>query len=283
MGVDTLVANGVVYDGLHLLGQGAVLVGILLGAIACFVIDRRLYAAALTAGIAAVLSFVGLINATEVGLNASPGVTLGYLLLALLLAGFGWYGRRDPASGVLDDELLFVNGTLMRGLELHGTLAGAELVEETTTAPRYRLHAIRDVHPGMYRVDDGEDGAAVAGELYGVPSEVLVRVIEGEPAGLYRGPVELADGRFVPGILIRRDQAVGHPDITSHGGWRQYRATVAPSAPSAPSGAVGALRPAAGRRGAAGALAAPRPLPVMPAAGPAAGPAVTRRARARSP
>ena len=33
---------GVVYDGLQLLGQGAVLAGMVLGAIACFVIDRRL-------------------------------------------------------------------------------------------------------------------------------------------------------------------------------------------------------------------------------------------------
>ncbi len=81
VGVDNLVANGVVYDGLLLLGQGSVLVGILLGAIACFVIDRRMYAAALTSGIAAVLSFFGLINAVAVSVNASPGVTIGYLFL----------------------------------------------------------------------------------------------------------------------------------------------------------------------------------------------------------
>jgi AGZA family xanthine/uracil permease-like MFS transporter len=230
VGVDALVANGVVYDGLLLLGQGAVLVGILLGAIACFVIDRRLYAAAITATIAAVLSFVGLINAVEVGVNASPEVTLGYLLLAALLAGFGWHGRRDPATGVLDDELLFVNGTLMRGLELHGNLAGAELLEETSTAPRYRVHAIEGVRPGMYRVDDDEEGSSISGELYQVSSDVLVRVIEGEPTGLYRGPVELADGRVVPGMLCRRDVAAGHPEITAHGGWRQYRATVTPTA-----------------------------------------------------
>ncbi|WP_225753232.1 gamma-glutamylcyclotransferase [Actinotalea sp. Marseille-Q4924] len=229
VGTETLVANGVVYDGLLLLGQGAVLVGILLGAIACFVIDRRLYAAAITAGIAAVLSFFGLINAVEVGVNASPGVTLGYLFLAALLAAFGWRLRHEKDEA-LDDELLFVNGTLMRGLELHGNLSGAELVEETTTAPRYRVHTIGDVHPGMYRVGDDEEGAAIQGELYQVPAEVLLKVIEGEPPGLYRGAVELADGRLVPGILYRRELAEQHPEITEHGGWRQYRATVAPSA-----------------------------------------------------
>jgi AGZA family xanthine/uracil permease-like MFS transporter len=229
LGFDALADGGVVYDGLKLLGQGAVLVGIVLGAIACFVIDRRMYAAAISAGIGALLSFVGLINADEVGWNASPGVSLGYVFLAAILAGFGWLTRREIDSA-LNDELLFVNGTLMRGLELHANLAGSELLEETATAPKYRLHSIRDVHPGMYEVAEDEEGTSIAGELYQVPTEVLLKVIESEPAGLYRGPVQLVDGRTVPGILYARDLAEAHPDITSHGGWRQYRATVAPSA-----------------------------------------------------
>ena len=150
VGTGKLIESGVIYDGLKLLGQGAVLVGILLGAIACFVIDRRYYAAAATSVIAAALSFVGLVNAEAVTWNASPAVTIGYLLLAAILAGFGFAARAEK-SGELDDGLLFVNGTLMRGLELHGNLAGAELLEETRTAPAYRVHSIGDVHPGMYR------------------------------------------------------------------------------------------------------------------------------------
>lgn len=223
VGVATLVDNGVIYDGLKLLGQGAVLVGVVLGAITCLIIDRRLYAAAVASGLGAVLSFVGLINAYEIGFNASPGVSLGYLFLALILLAFGWRARNE-ARTELDDDLLFVNGTLMRGLELHGNLAGAELVEETATAPRYRVHTIADVHPGMYEVRDGEQGAAVAGELYQVPTEVLLRVIEGEPPGLYRGAVTLVDGRVVPGILYERERAEAHPEITQHGGWRGYLA-----------------------------------------------------------
>jgi AGZA family xanthine/uracil permease-like MFS transporter len=82
----------------------------------------------------------------------------------------------------------------------------------------------------MYEVAEDEDGASIAGELYQVPTEVLLKVIESEPAGLYRGPVQLVDGRLVPGILYARDLAEAHRDITSYGGWRQYRATVAPSA-----------------------------------------------------
>jgi adenine/guanine/hypoxanthine permease len=223
VGLSALVDNGVIYDGMKLLGQGAVLVGVLLGAITCFVIDKRMYAAAVTSVIAAGLSFVGLVNAYEIGWNASPGVTIGYLILAAILAGFGWYARHEK-DAELDDSLLFVNGTLMRGLELHGNLSGAELLEETRTAPIYRVHTIGDVHPGMYPVDveAGEKGASIAGELYNVPLDVLLKVIEGEPAGLYRGPVELADGRIVPGIRYDREMAQAHPEITEHGGWREY-------------------------------------------------------------
>lgn len=220
VGLESLTNAGVIYDGLALLGQGSVLVGVLLGAITCFVIDRKMYAAAITSLIAAVLSFVGLINAYEVGFNASPGATIGYVAMALLLGIFGYLHRNDEDLTVYPEELLFVNGTLMRGLELHDNLAGAEFEEEIATAPSYRVHSIGDVHPGMYRVDEG--GVAVAGELYQVTPSVLLRVIEGEPAGLYRGPVTLADGRVVPGILYDQDMAMEHPDISQYGGWRGY-------------------------------------------------------------
>lgn len=119
---------------------------------------------------------------------------------------------------------LFVNGTLMRGLKLNANLDGATFLEETRTAPVYRIHSIGDVHPGMYEVPEG--GVSVVGELYDVPDEVWARVEAGEPPGLYRGPVKLVDGRVVPGILYPRELAEGHhPDISAHGGWREYWAS----------------------------------------------------------
>ena len=123
----------------------------------------------------------------------------------------------------MESDLLFVNGTLMRGLALNANLDGAEFIEEASTAPIYRIHSIGDVHPGMYVAPDG--GVSVAGEIYRVPDDVWRRVEAGEPPGLYRGPVSLSDGRVVPGILFPRDLAQAHPDISEHGGWRAYWAT----------------------------------------------------------
>jgi AGZA family xanthine/uracil permease-like MFS transporter len=221
VGFDKLAGNGVIYEGLRLFGSGAVLVGVLLGAITVFVIDRRLYAAAVTSGISAVLSFFGLINAVQVGINASPGVTIGYVFLGLLFLGFAWAARKDKEV-VLQDDLLFVNGTLMRGLGLHGNLVGAEFLAEMKTAPKYRMHDIAGAHPGMYEVEEG--GIAATGELYTLPLDVLLRVIEGEPAGLYRGAVELEDGRIVPGVLYQKDMAQKHP-VIADGNWRKHAAS----------------------------------------------------------
>ena len=129
----------------------------------------------------------------------------------------------------MGSNLLFVNGTLMRGLKLHANLDGARFVEEARTAPVYRIYSIGDVHPGMFEVSDG--GISVPGEIYDVPDDVWQRVEAGEPAGLYRGPVKLSDGRSVPGILFPRELAEGrHRDISAYGGWRAYQATL--NAPS---------------------------------------------------
>jgi gamma-glutamylcyclotransferase (GGCT)/AIG2-like uncharacterized protein YtfP len=125
----------------------------------------------------------------------------------------------------MDDIDLFVNGTLMRGLALHENLAGAAFLGAFRTLPRYRLYSIDDIHPGMFEAADGEQGVAVAGELYRVPADVLARVEAGEPPNLYRGAVTLEDGRTVDGILYPREKAIGRfRDISDFGDWRAYMA-----------------------------------------------------------
>ncbi len=64
---DGLAQLGVHYAGLAALGQGAIITGLLLGAIAAFLIDRRLFSAAAYAGVAAVMTFFGFIHAPAIG------------------------------------------------------------------------------------------------------------------------------------------------------------------------------------------------------------------------
>jgi gamma-glutamylcyclotransferase (GGCT)/AIG2-like uncharacterized protein YtfP len=125
----------------------------------------------------------------------------------------------------LNDRVLFVNGTLMRGQPLHQNLSGAEFLGDVRTAPKYRLYSIRGEHPGMFETQ--ESGIAVRGELYGLSDELLNRVEAGEPPGLYRGKVELEDGRIVDGILYPRHLAEGtNTDISAFADWPAYLKTL---------------------------------------------------------
>ncbi len=119
---------------------------------------------------------------------------------------------------------LFVNGTLMCGLKLHPNLGASEFLGEFRTEPRYRVHSIGDIHPGMYRLEEGEEGgAAIIGELYRVEEAIWQQIEAGEPPNLYRGEITLEGGRKVFGILYPRHLAEGYyPDITHYGGWRAY-------------------------------------------------------------
>lgn len=127
----------------------------------------------------------------------------------------------------MDDILLAVNGTLMRGLELNPNLlaVGATFVREAATAPCYRIWSIGDRHPAMMRFKEG--GAAVALEIWAVPPAGLASVLSREPAGLAIGKVVLADGSEVLGVLGEAFLCEGRREITSHGGWRAYRAHAA--------------------------------------------------------
>ncbi len=89
VGDEALAGAGVVYHGLKTFGGGAILAGMLLGAIAAFVIDRKFLWAAGYAGVGAILSFIGLVHGEKVAWNAAGQVSLGYLFAGLVLVGFG--------------------------------------------------------------------------------------------------------------------------------------------------------------------------------------------------
>src|SRR3972149_2733055 len=79
--VEKLAGNGVLYNGMSILGSGAVLAGLMLGAIAVFVIDKQYSRAIFYCVVAAGLAAIGLIHdpagltisfADRVGFRAPP-------------------------------------------------------------------------------------------------------------------------------------------------------------------------------------------------------------------
>jgi AGZA family xanthine/uracil permease-like MFS transporter len=65
---------------MELLAGGAVLAGLVLGAVAAFIIDRKFRMAAVYAFAGAVLAFFGFIHGPQLGIAVSPLVALGYVL-----------------------------------------------------------------------------------------------------------------------------------------------------------------------------------------------------------
>jgi AGZA family xanthine/uracil permease-like MFS transporter len=103
IGMAKLGAVGVVYHGMALLGGGAVLAGLMLGAIAAFIIDRAFDKAAIYAAAGAVLAFFGFIHGTSLGIGNSAGVALGYLIVAIICVALGRQGY-EPIVLSSDEE-----------------------------------------------------------------------------------------------------------------------------------------------------------------------------------
>ncbi|HSH56824.1 MAG TPA: NCS2 family permease, partial [Halomonas sp.] len=80
------------------LGQGAMFTAILLGAMTVSVIDHQFRRAAAFAAVAAGFSFVGLMHAPKLALNAAGDYTLGYLVMGILFLYFAWQEQRQTAN-----------------------------------------------------------------------------------------------------------------------------------------------------------------------------------------
>ena len=111
LGLDALAGAGVSYAGMAVLGAGAILVGMILAAIACYVIDRNWKGAIGYSLFGAACAWVGFIHSSQLrwvpqvgpsGFNAAWGPVIGYLAMALLFALMMWYTRNDPKP-VLED------------------------------------------------------------------------------------------------------------------------------------------------------------------------------------
>ncbi|MEU9077308.1 gamma-glutamylcyclotransferase [Kitasatospora sp. NPDC048538] len=126
---------------------------------------------------------------------------------------------------------IFFNGQAMVGGPFHAKVADA-LVGPARTAPGYRFFAIdvdgeKDVCPGLL-ADSGVD-SAIVGELYDISLDHLRDVIlPGEPRELELGVIKLEDGSACLSMLLARGELERgvHREITRHGGWRAYLATL---------------------------------------------------------
>jgi AGZA family xanthine/uracil permease-like MFS transporter len=98
VGLAKLGGFGVLYKGLESVGGGSVLAGMVLGAMAVYVIDSKMLHAAGWAFAGAALAFVGLIHGAHLGWAVSPLVALGYVMFGVTCLVLG-RGQQPAAAG----------------------------------------------------------------------------------------------------------------------------------------------------------------------------------------
>jgi AGZA family xanthine/uracil permease-like MFS transporter len=89
VGFDKLGQVGVLYPGLQVLAGGAILAGMVLGAIGAFVVDKKYAEASYFAAAGAVLTFFGFMHGDTVGFAVTPAVALAYAMVAVFLFALG--------------------------------------------------------------------------------------------------------------------------------------------------------------------------------------------------
>lgn len=130
---------------------------------------------------------------------------------------------------------LAVVGAHLSGMPLHWQLTSrsARLVQQTRTAPVYRLYAMTGQTPSKPAlVHAGSDGAAIETEVYELDVAGFGSFVNEVPAPLAIGTVLLADGSSVKGFVAEPRAIVGALDITADGGWRAYISRLASTAPT---------------------------------------------------
>jgi AGZA family xanthine/uracil permease-like MFS transporter len=96
VGLEALANNNVLYHGMSILGGGATLVGIMIGAITVFIIDRKFVMAAAFSGVAAVLTFFGLMHSEAIGVGMTPGMAAAYVVIAVMFLAMGKFAKVTP-------------------------------------------------------------------------------------------------------------------------------------------------------------------------------------------
>jgi len=137
---------------------------------------------------------------------------------------------KDTVVSFSNDIPVVVCGAHLQGLPLNWQLMerGARLLEKTVTSPAYRMYALSGgppFRPGLVRTEG--DGDSIEVEVWSVPAGEFGSFVAAIPAPLGIGKVELQDGRWLPGFICEGYATTGEAaDITHHGGWRRYLASL---------------------------------------------------------
>ncbi|MET9455891.1 allophanate hydrolase [Streptomyces canus] len=170
--------------------------------------------------------FTNSTNLFDLAAAAVPAGEVRGLPFGVMLIGPAYTDERLAriASLLQPETRLAVVGAHLTGQPLNPQLLalGARLDRTTTTAPVYRLHALRTTPPKPGLVHVGEGGAEIEAEVWRLPAEGLGRLLTALPRPMTLGSVQLADGTEVPGFLCEPSALTDAEDITSFGGWRSY-------------------------------------------------------------
>ncbi len=129
----------------------------------------------------------------------------------------------DVATEFID---IVVCGAHLQGQPLNWQLTerGGQLQQITTSSPHYQLYALPDSkRPAMVR--DEAAGAAIEVEVWSMPHGNFGSFVDGIPAPLGIGKVELADGRWISGFICDGFGLAGAQNISGYGGWRNWLAS----------------------------------------------------------
>jgi allophanate hydrolase len=123
---------------------------------------------------------------------------------------------------------LGVVGAHLRGQPLNAELLdfGAIFLEQTRTAPQYRLFVLSDTSPAKPGMIRSGNGGSIEIEVWQLGANAFGTLVASVPPPLVIGNVKLASGEWIKGFLCEEVALENACEITSMGGWRAYLASI---------------------------------------------------------
>ncbi len=154
-------------------------------------------------------------------------IAAGFMQGAAISTSAMHYHAPRPASTSNDISARYVDllvcGAHLDGMPLNWQLLerGAIKQQSGTTSANYRLYAMADGRPALFR--DEENGVKIEVELWRIAQQNFGSFVADIPAPLGIGKVEFDDGRWLTSFIAEPRARTGATDISEFGGWRAYR------------------------------------------------------------